>query len=144
MLNPEEVLFLWVVITIPMVALGGWWAWVLISSFVRNYKLARYFRKEAAEMEAWRKEFELEKGNKRPINAEWRAMVSKETEILKESEDRYQPGEDEIAETYDSAKEATDSMLRTMTIRPDRDIKKGELISREEVVRWVLEGSSHE
>ena len=61
-------------------------------------------------------------------------------EILKESEDRYQKGEDEIAETYDSAKEATDSMLRTMTIRPDRDIKKGELISREEAVRWMLLG----
>ena len=144
MLNPEEVLFLWAVITIPMVALGGWWASILISGLVRNYRISKAARKEAAEMEAWRKEFELEKGNKRPINAEWRAMVSKETEILKESEDRYQPGEDEIAETYDSAKEATDSMLRTMTIRPDRDIKKGELISREEAVRWMLEGSSHE
>ena len=62
------------------------------------------------------------------------------TEILKESEDRYQPGEDEIAETFDSADEAAASFLRSMTVRVDRDVSKGELVSRKELVRWMLQG----
>ena len=35
------------------------------------------------------------------------------TEILKESEDRYQTGEDEIAETFDSADEAIKALATT-------------------------------
>ena len=35
------------------------------------------------------------------------------TEILKESEDRYQPGEDEIAETFDSADAAIKALATT-------------------------------
>ena len=62
------------------------------------------------------------------------------TEILKESEDRYQTGEDEIAETFDSADEAAASFLRSMTVRVDRDVSKGELVSRKELVRWMLQG----
>ena len=61
-------------------------------------------------------------------------------EILKESEDRYQTGEDEIAETFDSADEAA-SFLRSVTVRVDRDVSKGELVSRKELVRWMLQGA---
>lgn len=134
MLNPEEMLFLWAVITIPMVALGGWWASILISGLVRDYRISKAARKEAAEMEVWRKELGFDdKGKKRPINEDWLKMVNEEM-------DKAIPG---LKEKIKAEKDA-DSMLRTMTIRPDRDIKKGELISREEAVRWMLEGSSHE
>ena len=61
------------------------------------------------------------------------------TEILKESEDRYQPGEEIVYKVYNSADEAVAGMLRTMTIKPDRDVKKGELITRKEATRWMLE-----
>ena len=61
-------------------------------------------------------------------------------EILKESEDRYQTGEDEIAETFDSA-DAAASFLRSVTVRVDRDVSKGELVSRKELVRWMLQGA---
>ena len=52
-------------------------------------------------------------GEGKPINKEWRDEVLKETEILKESEDRFQEGEDEIAETFDSADEAIKALATT-------------------------------
>ena len=96
----------WIIIgmvAVTVVFLGGQSAWY----FIQDWQCTRRFRREYPDLckGMW--------GEGKPINKEWRDKVLKEeAEILKEEKDHYQDGEDEIAETYDSADEAVDDLQR--------------------------------
>ena len=96
----------WVVVVGLFAAIVGFLGGLIIFYSVKSWLLSRRFHREILDV------CKSISGEGKPINEEWRAMVSKEIEILKEEKDHYQDGEDEIAETYDSADEAVDDLQR--------------------------------